>query len=78
MTLTEQEKRSSFYHAVAWIIPELRSTDFIIRQTQMKEMNLQEIKLFLLQLEAGKKTDTKEEIRVQRVYGDSQQATENK
>ena len=44
----------------------------------MKEMNLEEIKLFLLQLEAEKKTDIKEEIKVRRVYGDSQQATENK
>ena len=75
---TEQEKKSSLYYAVAWIIPELRSADLIIRQTQMKEMNLEQIKLFFLQLEAEKKTDTKEEIRVQRVYGDSQQATENK
>ena len=44
----------------------------------MKEMKLEKIKLFPLQLEAEKKTDTKEETRVQRVYGDSQQAIENK
>ena len=44
----------------------------------MKEKNLEEIKLFFLQLEAEKKTDTKEDIRVLWVYGDSQQATENK
>ena len=64
MTFTEPEKRSSFYQAVTWIIPELRSADLIIRQTQMKEKNLEEIKLFFLQLEAEKKTDTKEDIRV--------------
>ena len=58
-------------------MPEFRSADFMI-QTQMKEINLEEILLFYLQLEAEKKTDTKEEIRVQIVYGDSQQATENK
>ena len=44
----------------------------------MKEMRLEAIKSFLLQLEAEKKTNTTEEVRVQRVYGDSQQASENK
>ena len=47
VTLTEQEKRSSFYQAVASIIPELRSADLITRQTQMKEMSLEAIKSFL-------------------------------
>ena len=78
MTLTEQEKRSSFYQAAASIISELRSADLITRQTQMKEMSLETIKSFILQLEAEKKTDTKEEIRVQRVYRESQQASEEK
>ena len=41
-------------------------------------MSLETIKSFILQLEAEKKTDTKEEIRVQRVYRESQQASENK
>ena len=59
VTLTKQEKRSSFYQAAASIIPELRSADLITRQTQMKEMSLEAIKSFLLQLEAEKKTDTK-------------------
>ena len=44
VTFTEREK--SFYHTVASIIPELRSADLILRQTQMKEMNLEKIKLF--------------------------------
>ena len=44
----------------------------------MKEMSLETKKSFILQLEAQKKTDTKEEIRVQRVYRESQQASENK
>ena len=42
VTFIEQEKRSSFYHAVARIMPEFRSADLMI-QTQMKEMNLEEI-----------------------------------
>ena len=44
MTLTEQEKRSSFYQAAASIISELRSADLITRKTQMKEMSLETIK----------------------------------
>ena len=57
VTLTEQEKRSSFYQAAASIIPKLRSADLITRQTQMKEMSLEEIKSFLLQLYRGRKKD---------------------
>ena len=60
VTLTEP----SFHQSVASII--LRSDDLITRQTQMKEMSLETIKSFILQLEAEKKTDIKEEIRVQR------------
>ena len=41
-------------------------------------MSLETIKSFILQLEAEKMTDTKEEIRVQRVYRESQQASKNK
>lgn len=64
--LTEQEKRSSFYQAVSSIIPELRNADFIQRQTFSKEITLEEIKSFILQLEAEKKSEKREEIRVQR------------
>lgn len=63
--LTDQEKRSSFYQAVSSIAPELRNADFIQRQNFSKEMSLEEIKSFLLQLEAEKKSEKKEEIRVQ-------------
>ena len=42
VTFIEQEKRWSFYHAVARIIPEFRSADLMI-QTQMIEMNSEEI-----------------------------------
>ena len=48
MTLTEQEKKSSFYQAAASIISELRSADLITRQTQMKEMSLETIKSSIL------------------------------
>ena len=41
-------------------------------------MSLEEIKSFLLQLKAEKKTDTKEEITVQRTYEDNQRTSENK
>ena len=41
-------------------------------------MSLETIKSFILQLEAEKKADIKEEIRVQRVYRESQQASINK
>ena len=53
--LSEEEKRSAFYQAVSSDNPELRSACLIRRQTDNKEMTLEEIKSFLLQLEAEKK-----------------------
>ena len=47
--LTEEEKRSAFYHAVSSNNPELRSASLIRRQAENKEMTLDEIKSFLLQ-----------------------------
>ena len=41
-------------------------------------MSLEEIKSFLLQLEEEKKTDTKEEITVQRAYENNKRTSENK
>lgn len=69
--LTEQEKRSSFYQAVSSVIPELRNADLIRRQTSMKEMNLEEIKSFITQLEAEKTCEFKDEPKVQRVFSQS-------
>lgn len=65
--LTEQEKRSSFYQAVSGAVPELRNADLIKSQTLMKEMNLDEIKSFITQLEAEKRCEVKEEIKVQKL-----------
>ena len=41
-------------------------------------MSLEAIKSFFLTVRGRKKTDTKEKVRVQRVYGDSQQTFKNK
>lgn len=73
--LTDQEKRSAFYQATSSVVPELRNADLIRRQTSLKEMNLEEIKLFLLQLEAERKNEVKEEIKIQRVF---QQSNDNR
>ncbi|XP_071581408.1 LOW QUALITY PROTEIN: uncharacterized protein [Temnothorax nylanderi] len=69
--LTEQEIRSAFYQAVSINVPELRNVDLIRRQTNLKEMNIDEIKSFMMQLEAEMKSESREklekpEIRVQR------------
>ena len=48
------------------------------RKSLVRDIIINDLKSFILQLEAEKKTDTKEEIRVQRVYRESQQASENK
>ena len=53
--LTEEKKRSAFYHAVSNNYPELRSASLIRRQAENKDMSLDEIKSFLLQLEAENK-----------------------
>ena len=53
--LSEEEKRSVFYQVVSYDNPELRSAYLIRRQPDNKEMNLEEMKSFLLQLEAEKK-----------------------
>ncbi|KAL1489586.1 hypothetical protein ABEB36_013536 [Hypothenemus hampei] len=70
--LTEQEKRSSFYQAVSGIMPELRNADLIRRQTSLKEMSLDEIKSFITQLEAEKESESKEEIKVQKISANKQ------
>lgn len=63
--LTDQEKRSAFYQAVSGQVPELRSADLIRKQTESREMNLEEIKSFISQLEAERHADdgTKEEVK---------------
>ncbi|CAH0550178.1 unnamed protein product [Brassicogethes aeneus] len=71
--LTEQEKRSSFYQAVSGVMPELRNVDLIRRQTSLKEMNLDEIKSFITQLEAEKRSEMKEEPKVQKVSSNKQE-----
>ena len=52
MPLTDQVKRSAFYQAISGLVPELRSADLIRRQTDNREMTLDEIKSYLSQLEA--------------------------
>ncbi|XP_071652754.1 uncharacterized protein [Temnothorax longispinosus] len=69
--LAEQEIRSALYQAVSINVPELRNVDLIRRQTNLKEMNIDEIKSFMMQLEAETKNENKEklekpEVRVQR------------
>lgn len=51
---TEQKIRSAFYQAVSSAVPELRNADLIKKQTTGQEMNLEEIKSYILQLEAEK------------------------
>ena len=53
--VSEEEKRSAFYKAVLCDNSELRLAYLIRRQTDNKEMTLDEIKSFLLQLELEKK-----------------------
>ena len=53
--LSEEEKRSAFYQAVSYSNSEIRSAYLIRRQTDNKEMTLEEIKSFLLQLEVENK-----------------------
>ncbi|XP_071637593.1 uncharacterized protein [Temnothorax longispinosus] len=69
--LAEQEIRSALYQAVSVNVPELRNVDLIRRQTNLKEMNIDEIKSFMMQLEAETKNENREklekpEVRVQR------------
>ncbi|XP_039312239.1 uncharacterized protein LOC120359298 isoform X2 [Solenopsis invicta] len=69
--LAEQEIRSALYQAVSINVPELRNVDLIRRQSSLKEMNVDEIKSFMMQLEAEKKNEKvekidKPEIRAQR------------
>ncbi|TGZ51681.1 Uncharacterized protein DBV15_12362, partial [Temnothorax longispinosus] len=60
--LTEQEIRSAFYQAVSINVPELRNVDLIRRQTNLKEMSIDEIKSFMMQLEAETKSKIEEKI----------------
>ncbi|CAG5103009.1 Protein of unknown function [Cotesia congregata] len=57
--LTAQELRSAFYQVVTPIIPQLRDADSI-RRTNSNEMSLEEIKSFILQLEAEKRSESQE------------------
>ncbi|XP_011858481.1 PREDICTED: uncharacterized protein LOC105556037 [Vollenhovia emeryi] len=57
--------------AVSLNVPELRHVDLIRRQTNLKEMNIDEIKSFMMQLEAEIKNESREkpekmEVRAQR------------
>lgn len=75
--LTEQEIRSAFYQAVSINVPELRNVDLIRRQTNLKEMNIDEIKSFMMQLEAETKSEIREkpekpEIRAQRAAAEEE------
>ncbi|XP_074108749.1 uncharacterized protein LOC141533651 isoform X2 [Cotesia typhae] len=58
--LIEQEIRSAFYQAITPINPQLMSADFI-KRSHSKEMTINEMKSFILQLEAEKKTNDGEE-----------------
>ncbi|XP_039307720.1 uncharacterized protein LOC120358237 isoform X1 [Solenopsis invicta] len=74
--LTEQEIRSAFYQAVSINVPELRNVDLIRRQSNLKEMNTDEIKSFMMQLEAEKKSETREKLeRVEKPETRVQRAT---
>ena len=73
--LSQQEK-SFFYEAVSSVIPELRNADLIQRQTNNKEMTLEENKSFTLQLEAEKKADAKEVPKIQRAQTSRNQGGE--
>ncbi|XP_023245060.1 uncharacterized protein LOC111642816 [Copidosoma floridanum] len=50
--LTEEEKRSAFYQAVADKFSELRTANMVRRQTTSTEMSLEEMKTSLIQLQA--------------------------
>ncbi|XP_036147218.1 uncharacterized protein LOC118647097 [Monomorium pharaonis] len=76
--LTEQEIRSSFYQAVSSNIPELRGVDLIRRHTNLKEMNIDEIKSFILQLEAEKRSEVRDKPRAQRVATNIRGKPENR
>ncbi|CAG5100578.1 Protein of unknown function [Cotesia congregata] len=67
--LTAQELRSAFYQAVTPIIPQLRDAD-LIRRTNSNEMSLEEIKSFILQLEAEKRSES-QEVKANRVNTNS-------
>ena len=64
--LTDQEKRSAFYQAVIFVVPDIRNIDLIKKQTNTKEMSIDEIKSFMFQLEAEKKQEPKEQTTIKR------------
>lgn len=55
--LSDEEKRAAFYQAVSQQVPDLRSVNLIKKQNSGKEMTLDEIKGYILQMKAKKKTD---------------------
>uniref|UniRef100_A0A6V7JTF3 Retrotransposon gag domain-containing protein n=1 Tax=Bracon brevicornis TaxID=1563983 RepID=A0A6V7JTF3_9HYME len=55
--LTEEEKSSAFYQAISNAVPEIRAADLIHRKTAKTSITIDELKSFLLELEADKKTD---------------------
>ncbi|XP_071580684.1 uncharacterized protein [Temnothorax nylanderi] len=75
--LTEQEIRSAFYQAVSINVPELRNVDLIRRQTNLKEMNIDEIKYFMMQLEAETKGEIREKIEKPEIRAQRAAAEEN-
>ena len=52
--------------AVISVVPEIRNIDLIKKQTNNKEMSIDEIKSFMFQLEAEKKQEPKEQSTVKR------------
>ncbi|XP_044588807.1 uncharacterized protein LOC123267988 [Cotesia glomerata] len=54
--LTEQEIRSAFYQAITPVTPQLMFADFLKISQSKEMMTLNEMKSFILQLEAEKKT----------------------
>ena len=57
MPLTDEKKRSAFYQAVTPAHPELRSANLIRGQSSQNVMKLDEMKMFLFQLESEKKLE---------------------
>lgn len=52
--LSEEEKRDTFYGAIMATTPEVQSVEFLTRKTSGKSLTYDELKMFLIQLEANK------------------------
>ena len=75
--LAEQEIRSAFYQAVSINVPELRNVDLIRRQTNLKEMSIDEIKSFMMQLETETKSKIEKKIEKPEIKAQRATAEEN-